>query len=300
MTLVLVKMMSDAPSPAPIESVLVEVYTTGAVFVTSGNTDSSGEVQFTLPDASYDLMFYKVGMSVVQPQRIEVDALLNNEFQVDAHLRVLPESSNPLKCTVSGYIKGVGLNQAVHRLIFEPVKDLTVRNDIVIAPYSRLEVTSNEDGYFEFELIRNTKYNAYFVFPQDLFCTQPGKLDVITPNGPAVQLDDFLFPLPLNCEFSQNTISIPVDPIPNETIDVTLTFSDGSERTQLATPWAGITLTNTDNLVVEACILPGNKLSLKALMPGTATITTVRMIPHTVVIDPLPAYTSESVVVTVT
>lgn len=303
MALVLIRLLNDDPLTTPIEDVLVEVYSTAAVFQTTGMTDGNGEVQFILPDNEYDLMFFKVGVSVVQPQRIEVDSLLSNEFEVSAHVRELPESSDPLRCKVSGYVKGVNGGQARHRLIFEPVKDLTILSGMVIAPYSRYEVSSDEDGYFEFELLRNTKYTAYFVHPQDLFCQQPGKLDVITPNLPGVELDDLLFPIPVNLELSQNTISIPVSAIPDETVEIDLHFSDGSVRDTrgaYSTPWAGVTLTNTDNTVVEACILDGGVLSLKGLTPGTATISTTRQMTSKVLIDPLPAYTTESIVVTVT
>lgn len=303
MALVTIRLLSDDPSPAAIQGVTVEVYSTLAVFQTSGVTDVAGEVLLILPDASYDLMFFKVGVSAIQPQRIIVDSLLSNEFEVTAHIRTLPESTDTDRCTVSGYVKGVGGGRAIHRLIFEPVKMLTVLSGNVIAPYSRVEITSNEDGYFEFELLRNTKYTAYFLFPQDMFCTQPGKLDVITPDGPAVALSDFLFPVPIHFDFSQNAISVPVSPTPDETITVTLTFSDGSTRetrSAFSSPWAGITLTNTDNLVVEAYLIDGGALGLRGLTPGTATITTVRQIPTAVLIDPLPTYTSESVVVTVT
>ncbi len=302
---VTIRVLSDDPSPVPVSGVVVEFYDTSALFQTSGTTDVNGEVTGTLPDDTYDVLFYKPGISILpkQPQQIVVDSLLSNTFEVTAHVRSLPESIDPLRIKVSGYIKGVGGGVAVHRLIFEPVKDLLVLSNNVIAPYHRIEFTSNDDGYFEFELLRNTKYKAYFLWPQDLFCTQPGKLDVITWNGPAIQLDALLFPIPINLEFSQNTISLPVSPTPDETVEITLSFSDGTDRdtrNAYSTPWSGVTLTNTDNTVVEACILDGGVLSLKALTPGTATISTVREIPSKVVIDPLPAYTTESIVVTVT
>lgn len=297
--------LSDDPSPVPVEGVVVEFYDTDAVFQTSGTTDGDGTVVVTLPDETYDVLFYKQGVSILprQPQQIVVDSLESNTFQVTAHVRSLPESIDPIRCKVSGYIKGVGGGAAIHRLIFEPVKTLMVMGSNVIAPASRIEFTSNNEGYFEFELLRDTKYCAYFLFPQDLFCTQPGKLNVITPDAPAVELEDFLFPVPINFEFSETTISLPVDPVPDESVEFTLSFSDGSTRetrNSLASPWAGVTLTNTDNTVVEACFLDGGILSLKALTPGTATITTVRTIPSTVLIDPLPDYTTNSIVVTVT
>jgi hypothetical protein len=297
---VLIRLLSDAVSPARIPGVIVEFYNTSAVFQTSGTTDVNGEVQVTLPDGSYDLMFFKAGVSILpkQPQRIVVDTLLTNHFEVTGHIRIAPESTDPLKCTISGYFKGVGGGPVVQRLIFEPVNVLTVRSGNVVAPYSRIEYTSDESGYFEVELLRNTKYNAYFVFPQDLFQTQPGKLDVVTPNAPAVALDNFLFPLPIHLDFSANTLSIPVGLPDNTTITFELGCSDGNSRTVTSTPWANIVVSNTNDQVVEASLIAGT-LCLRGIAPGTATISTTRVIPSNALIDPLPDYTSESVVVTV-
>lgn len=302
---VTIRVLSDDPSPTPVSGVVVEFYNTGAIFQTGGTTNVMGEVQVTLPDATYDILFFKQGVSILpkQPQEIIVDSLLSNIFEVTAHVRSTPESIDPLRITISGYVKGVGGGPAATRLIFEPLKDALILSNNIIALDSRIEFTSDEAGYFEFELLRNTKYTAYFLWPQDLFGQQPGKLDVITWDGPAVALDALLFPIPINLEFSQSTITLPVSPTPDETVEMTLSFSDGTTRdtrSAFSTPWAGVTLTNTDNTIVEASILDGGVLTLKALTPGTATISTVREMATKVVIDPVPAYTTESIMVTVT
>lgn len=300
MPIVTLVLTSDDPSPIPLEGVVVEFYDTGAVFQTSGTSDVDGEVVVTLPDASYDVLFYKVGVTILpsQPQRIVVDSLLTNTFSIVGHVRTTPESTDPLRCTVSGYLLGVDGKQARHRLIFEPVKALLVLSGNVIAPYSRVEVTSDEEGYFQFELLRDTKYTGYFVFPQDLFCQQPGKLNIVTPDLPAVALSDLLFPIPITLSFSPLTISLVAGGQSDTSITVSMTFTDGSERTTLSTPWAGVTLQNSDPTIVAADLLDG-LLSLKPLAAGTATITTVREVPSSVTIDPLPDFVSQSVVVTV-
>lgn len=301
-TPVKIRLLTDDPTPTRIQGVVVDFYDTGAVFQTSGTTDTNGEVQVSLPDGTYDLRFFKTGVSILpsQPQRIVVDSLLSNIFEVTGHVRTMPESIDPTKCTVSGIIKGTGGNKAVHRLIFELVKELTVQGGQVVAPYSRVEYTSDENGYFEFELLRNTKYTAYYVFPQDLFSRQPGQLDVITPNGSAVDLADFLYPLPVNMVFSASTLSLVAGGPIDTSVSATLTFSDGSVRTTYGTPWAGISVTIDDNTIVTVSLTDDGKLSLKPLQAGTATITTVRDIPSTVFFDPLPGYTSSTIVVTVT
>jgi hypothetical protein len=299
---VTIRVLSDDPSPTPIEGVVVEFYDIDAVFQTNGMTDSEGEVTVTLPDDDYDVLLYKVGVSIQphQPQRIAVDTALTNTFEVTGHVRARPESIDPRRCTVSGYILGVDGKQAIHRLIFEPIKTITILSSNIIAPYSRREVTSTAEGYFEFELLRDTKYTAYFVFPQDLFCEQPGKLDVIVPDGPSIDLHELLFPVPVNISFSTGAISLVSGDPTDETIEVELNFSDGSVREYLSTPWAYVSVTNTDATVVEASISDAKQLRLKPVSPGTATISTVRTMADRALFDPLPDYVTESVVVTVT
>lgn len=300
---VTIRVLSDDPSPVPIEGVVVEFYdATSAVFQTSGSTSSAGEVIATLPDGDYDVLLYKVGVTVLpkQPQQITVDTLLSNIFEVTAHPRVRPESIDPLRCTVSGFILGVDGKQAKHRLIFEPIKTVTILSHNIIAPYSRREVASSEDGYFEFELLRGTKYFAYFVFPQDLFGIQPGRLDVVVPDDPSIPLDALLFPVPVNLTFSVSVISLVAETPTDETTTVVLTFSDGSVRECLSSPWAYVSVTNTDASIVEASISDAKVLRLKPLTPGVATITTVRTISDLALFDPIPDYVTQSVVVTVT
>lgn len=293
---------SDDPVPVLIDGVVVEFYdATSAVFQTMGTSDISGEVTISLPAGEYDVLLYKAGLSILpnQPQRISVDLLLPNVFKVTGHLRTRPESIDPLRCTVSGSIIGVDGKQAKHRLIFEPLKTITVLTGFVVAPYSRREVSSDEEGYFEFDLLRNTKYAAYFVFPQDLFGTQPGKLDVITPDLPSVALDVFLFPVPIKLTFSALTISLSAGSLTDETIQVSLSFTDGSVRETLSSPWAEVRVTNTDADVVEASISDAKILKLKPIKPGTAVITTERVVNDRAFFDPIQNYTTDTVVVTV-
>lgn len=300
---VTIRVLSDEVSPAPVEGVVIEFYVPPtAVFQTSGSTSSAGEVIVTLPDGNYDVLLYKVGVTIIpkQPQRITVDTLLSNVFEISAHVKIMPESVDPLRCTVSGFILGVDGKQAKHRLVFEPVKTVTILTRNIIAPYSRREVASTEDGYFEFELLRHTKYSAYFVFPQDLFGIQPGKLDVIVPDSSAVSLDVLLFPIPINLTFSVSVITLVAGSPTDNTTTVVLTFSDGSVRDSMSSPWAYIVTTNTNADVVEASIADAKILCLKPLTPGTATITTVRTIGDRALFDPVQDYVTQSVVVTVT
>lgn len=301
MATVTIRVLSDDPVPAPVEGLLVQFYDTDAVFQTSGTTDDDGEVVVSLPVEFYDVLFYKAGVSILpsQPLRIEIEDADPHEFEVEAHVRSLPESTNPDRCKVSGYILGVGGGRYKTSVTFRPTKCLIVTMSNVVAMGAHIEVFSNDDGYFEFELLRDTSYVATFVVPRTLFGEDPGKLSCMTPDGPAVELHAFLFPVPVDMDFSATTLALVAGADQDDSIEYTLTYNDGSERATLSTPWGGVDVTNSDGDVIDVAVHDG-KLIITPLAAGEATITSTRTIPSTVDYDPLPDYVTESIVVTVT
>jgi len=300
MTLVNIEVLNDDIPSSGVESVLVEVYNTSNVFQTSGSTDGDGIVAFSLADGSYYIYLRKEGVSFLpsQPQALTVTGPDVNVFEVICHEREEPESVNPLRCTVSGKILSVNGLSKKTRLIFEPVKDLIILSGNVIAPQSRFEVSSDEDGYFEFELLRDTKYNAYFLFPQDLFGQQPGKLDVITPDSTRVDLHRLLFPVPVDFAFSVSSISLPLTPTVDESVEVDVTFSDGSIRGGISTAWAGLSLDISDNRVADVSI-SDNTLLIKPLSIGTITVSAIRSMADSIIYDPVPDFSSETLTITI-
>lgn len=301
-TPVSVTVQSDDPSPVAVVGMVIQFYTTGGVFVTSGTTDSTGKVAVMLPDADYNVLFYKQGVSILpkQPQRITVDhTAISNDFLVTGHVKSRPESIDPLRCTISGYILSTAGLGANHRLVFETVNDLLVLSDNVIAPYTHAEVPSDDTGYFEFELLRNTKYNAYFVFPQNLFNQQPGKLDCQTPDSPSAPLADFLFPVQTELDFSATTISLVQHSPADSSITYTVRYSDGSTRTTTSTAWSGLEIASSDTTIADAAFGNGF-IAITPLSPGTATITATRIVKDSATISPIASFTSQTITVTVT
>ena len=296
-----VNVQSDDPSPVGIAGVVVQVHNTSFVFQTSATTDSDGNISVTLPDGTYELYFYKPGVSILpgQPQQIVVDHTLSNSFQVTAHVKADPESTDPRRCTISGYILGVDGKATVTRLIFEPVRELTVLSGNIIAPDYRIEISSDDSGYFEFELLRHTNYYGYFLSPQDIFGQQPGKLCIFVPDAPAINLSNLLFPVPISLSLSATTITIAANGGINDTITVSAAFTDGNTRDVIGTAWAGVDVTISDNRIVDAAI-QGDTLTLTPHTAGTATITFTREIPSSVFFDPLPDFTSDTLTITVT
>lgn len=159
----------------PVEGLVVRVYDeTGTTFITSGTTDSDGTVSLTLegddPAVSYQLRTFKQGVSIPQPQVIEVfsPASLSptgtNSFSIDANVFVLPEAVDPRLCRVSGYIKdpagrpkaGIDI-QFIHR--FNP---LVVGEGATMVGVlgERVAQRTDRNGYFQLDLWRGGCYRA--------------------------------------------------------------------------------------------------------------------------------------------
>jgi hypothetical protein len=304
MPTVTIRVESDLLPPSRVSGVLVEFYDLAGIFQTSGTTDTNGEVLVTLPLASYDVCLYKVGIVILprQPQRIEVlDPPEENIFSVACHVRVLPESSEPTKCRVTGKVIGTGGGPSKDRLIFTPLKYLLVISEDVLLPESRAEFSPDDLGNFDFELLRGQEYKCYFLHLETLFGSSENFVTAIVPSVGGIKLDKLLFPLPVSLSFSESSISIPLVDGENQDIDYTVSYSDGSVSSDRlgGVLWASTTIDNDNDLVVSAEML-GGKLILTPLLAGTAIITTTRVLKEDVFWDSPPVYVSESIEVTVT
>lgn len=302
-TSVTIRVQDDEPSPQPVVGVAVEVYMAGGPFVTSGTTDSSGSVNFLLPDGDYDVRFYQQGLSILpkQPQRITVDhTLASNTFLVTGHVRTLPESPDPKRCRVSGYFLGPdGRPSKSIRLALETEADVVINNTNIVVPRSTLLFESDRHtGYMEFDLLRGVNYHGYLSEVEKLLGHEPPKHEIVVADVPAVALFDLLFPLPVNAVFSQTSITLPLASGSNNTVTATVTFSDGSQRTKQV-PWAFFTLSAADNSILQALLVDGRVVSLAPLAVGTTTVTMTRTLQPCFVIDAPPAFTSQTLTVTV-
>jgi len=302
----------DQPSPQPVQSVVVQIYTTLGALVTSGTTDSSGNVSFLLPDGPYNVLFYKQGVSILprQPQRIVVDSLaISNNFLVSSHVSTLPESPDPLRCRASGDLLGVdGLPIHDLRISFRPTTDLQVVGGNLVSVQSQIEVKPDQNGHFQFDLLRGVVYKAYLravdSFP--ILGIDPLALDVIGPPLPAVSLVNLLFPLPVLVEFSVDSISIPLAAGPNGDATLgTIHYADGttsgttpSNRTQLP-PFARLDYVYSDPDLFSI-ILSNGSTQVTPYKTGTGTVTLVRSLPQSIFWPSPPAFVSETLTVTIT
>jgi hypothetical protein len=298
--IVTIQLQNDLLPPTRVPDALVEIYDTIGVFQTSGTTDDEGEVQFTLAEGSWDVFIFKQGLSILpsQPQRIVVSSTLPNTFLVSGHERTLPESTDPMFCRVSGYFKGAsGETIRTARLALELLSDFTAYYGIIVPPQWRFSVSADDEGYVEFDLLRGMTYEAYYSLVETLGGVTPGKMTLMVPDQPAINLQDLLYPFPVEVTFDPTSISLDVGDT-DDSIEVTTILSDGSDPVR-SVPWASVQLTNTDEAVVSAEITTGGKLYLTAKAAGTAVIGVERSISENVHIQPIPDFTSNTVTVTV-
>ncbi len=309
MTITTITLKSDDISPVLISGVGVRVFTTLGAFVTSGSTNGSGQVVFDLPDADYDLYFFKMGVSpnAGQPQRITVSAsdlhIPPNSFTVISHITAMPESVDPTLCTISGSIRGSdGSFTGDVKLALGMRPHVGVISGVIIAPVDIVDILPDANGYYEFTLLRKQKYHVYFPQLVKLLEQDPPELHCIVPDLPALDLTDFLFPVPISGTFAQTTLSMHVGD-PTAIVNATITYSDGSVNQDGIRPsppfFTGVGVTS-DNDAAASVSMIADQVFVVANGVGTAHITITRTVnTDMMVYDPVPSFTTQTLVVTV-
>lgn len=308
MTVTTIILESDDVVPVLVELLTVRLFDTGGSFITSGVTDIAGEVIVDVPDADYDLYFFKSGVSILDgmPQRITVDAgdvdIPPNTFKVLAHIAALPEAVDPGLCRVSGDLVGSGGQSSIDgRLVFSLCKQAGYILGDLLAPQSALNKAPDAGGHYEFDLIRGQEYEAWFTHINTIPGTaeEPFRMAVIVPDLPSIHIRDLLFPVPISATFSALTLGLVVGGADDETIELTVTYSDGSDRTTnpaLATQF----IVHSDSDTAIKLDRVGKKLIITPLAVGVANITVERVLStEYLIFDPTPAFTTETLEVTV-
>lgn len=278
MTIVRINVKNDDIPQSNVSGVFISVYSIEATFITSGSTDNTGVVTFSLPDNTYDLLFFKQGMSIQQPQRIIVNSNLSNNFLISGHIRAMPESIDPILCRVSGYINSVD-GKAVDNIDVRfnqlPINIIANGNFVFNDP---VQATSDKRGYFDFYLLRGVSYEA------SIAGYNPALISKV-PNYPAVNVADLLFPLPVRISLTTSSITLDRVNGPNSSIGYTAYYSDLNTG-RLANDWSSIQFDASVNGIVSLGATDTN-LVLTPISTGTTQITFVRYIdPRYVWINP--------------
>lgn len=305
MTIAKVILESDDPSPALVGGLTVRFFDTGGTFITSGVSNVSGEVDVDLPDADYHLYFFKQGVSINagMPLLITIDVadtdVPPNTFKVIVHVHTLPEAIDPLQCRISGFIRGAdGEPTKDGRIIMSATLETGVLGGNVISPQDSVSASPDENGFYEFNLLRNVNYCLYFHFLETLAQKEPPVLDARVPNLPALDIADFMFPVPIDASFSVNVLALIAGDLADDSVESAITFSDGSIREQ-GTQFTTFSSVSDDEAVALVAMQSG-KILITPVATGVANITIIRTIVSTIYYDPVPTFVTETLVVTVT
>ncbi len=289
MAIVTITIQNDDVLNTKLQGVSIYIYTTLAVFVTSGITDSLGVLTISLPDASYDLLFFNYGFSTIQPQRIVVDSLLINHFLVTGHLRTRPESLNPDLCRVSGYIYGPD---------GKPRKEVTTRfnqkkRNVIVSGNEILNIPiafySDEKGYFQFDLYKEMCFESYIDGYEY-------RLHSKVPNHPSVDLFKLLFPLQVLITHPGTIITtLSGGPI----FDSFAVFYNDENRGLLSNEFSKVLYT-LDNPDILAITFTETQVDIIPYATGTCNITFTRVINENYVWRPADAFTAPTLTITIT
>lgn len=280
----------EVPTPSPIEGVLVNIYDDSGAFVTSGNTDASGEFTTPLPGSpdpgtNYNVHLYKPEVSFDNPvQIIQVhDPVVppnTNIFEFSGHVYELPEATDYRLCRLSGFLsdvslagvpKGVVRFKANHKCLTKSLNSLDVTGTPIPGRSVVIREVKKEtldNGYLEVDLVRGQEYLMHvYGYERPNFVTIPIKI----PDAAAAKFEDIMFPYIIESTFTPDTLSMSVGD--EEVVEVDATSSDLQE---VESPLEFLEFASSDEDVAVTDIVSG-ELVVRAVSAGTATISVVRV-----------------------
>jgi hypothetical protein len=218
----------DSISQEAVADVVVRFYSEdGSTFVTQAQTDENGELTLDLEDATtYWVRFFKIGYQFESKLTIDVDSgASSNTFDIEAvDLEVLPPSTVPILCRVSGYVAGGDLT---------PRQGITFTFTLTGSPrvaagrvmvLQDLVTVTDADGWLEVELVRGGVYD----------CVVEGQDDVVyrvkVPDRTSIGITDLVWPYLVELVYQQDGVDVTEVSVPvGETveIDTYVRFSSG-------------------------------------------------------------------------
>lgn len=272
-----------------VQGVSINLYDQSNQFVTSGTTDVNGVLTLSLPEATYTSYYYKQGVTITQPVTLIVSSNSKN-FIILATIRAPRASVDNKLITVYGFVNGQdGKPIKSVRIVLIP-EPINIINTALVYTQT-IAVKSDETGWFEFTLLKNTKYKAQLDGYADI-------LNVQTANQETVLIQDFLFPLPVLLTLSSTNISLALLDGQNTDTTYTLRYTDATYK-DFSTPWSDLFSTHTDPSIAEIHYLKG-KLLIVPLKRGTTVITITRIISPEYIWSPEPQFIAPMLTITVT
>ncbi len=293
-----ISVLSDAVVPVPVDDVVVRVYdATGATLITSGTTGAvlDGAVEFSLPNAVYQLRFYIDGGAILSPQRIEVfsppasSPTGTNNFEVEAALFTLPPATSPQLCRCSGYVKGPNgrPRRGVDIMFIPQFNRMIVGGDYVGG--ERLNVRSDDAGYVSCDLYRGGCYAVVLEGHENI------TRQIMVPDRSSVLLSNLLFPIPVSVTLNPAGAITLVAGTSVERVP-TVTCSDYRVLDKIVDSDVSYSV---DNTAVATVTNMSDRIVIRGLVPGT-TYLRVKRLDTSIIYTPDPGIAGGVVAITVT
>lgn len=248
----------------PLAGVTVKILTVdGTAVVAQPVTDVNGLVHQSLPTGSYQLRFFKFGVTF-SAQLIDVLPSVVNQFTVRGEVYTYPQSTDPRICIASGIFRTPtgGIARGVDIHFIAKWNPLLLEGSAIMP--ERVSQRTNNDGYMQVPLIRFGQYEATIEGMEDY------QRVVSVPDRPAVNIGDLLFPVVERITFDESgpyTVAVGAELL----LTPHVFASDLNELTNLVSD----VMWTTDNANLST--IPGaTQISVKGLVPGTYQVIATR------------------------
>lgn len=177
---VLINVLDAANGNIPVPDMLVNIYDdTGAVFITFGRTDSSGQLELLLDADTYIVRMFKPGVHSDEETMLVVVGANTFTFYVDSIVVAPPPS--PVLCRIfANFISQEGLPFEKFKLQVHNMFDPAAPSGLAVVDRVRNHET-DANGHVEFDLVRGVRVKVVFV-------TTPLTRDFTVPDAPTANL----------------------------------------------------------------------------------------------------------------
>jgi len=255
-----------SPIKNPIPDVVVRVFSAdGKMVFTQTLTNDDGKASFLLPDqATYQVRFYKFGLSLPNPKYIDVLPSPGvNSFDVAAEVLEPPIPLDVRLCTCFGFFRNPDGSpaDAVDMAFIPKFRPLLLDGSAMLV--ERTIIRTDERGYAQVNLVRNGQYDVTVQGMEDM------QRRINVPDAPNVNLPDLLFPVIDRITF---------DPPGPYTLNVgdemqltpTVHTTDGNTTDTYDVIWG------TSDANVLGVLLAGGIITIRGGSPGTGYVTGTR------------------------
>ena len=168
----------------PLEDVYLDVLTDNTeVVITSGQTDSDGELVVALPDGDYDIRLFKPGYAFTVPEDLEVAASASVTYAGAAVLTSPPDTPSLCRCYLD-VVDFDGTPRVGARLTVENLHENPNASPVLIE--EREDYASDSTGRFIVDLVQGSKVRislGYTPFHRDITVPASATVDLATLLG---------------------------------------------------------------------------------------------------------------------